>query len=193
MRLILIACLLVAVGLAACSSPRSQRPSLAGTIDAVVDRPVPALESVALAPRNDGVAILEIGFELKRALASRAIAIDDEAPIRLVYGAAIDSLDLTEGTLPDIALGGTIGSEGTTDIGIGIGVPLYGGEGGPGSYQFAIEASLETRDATVIWRGRAAGAAAHYSFRAIVRTVIPLLLDRIGETVRKQPFSDRAF
>ena len=193
MRLIIVALCLVAAGLAACSPPPPQRETLAGSLDTVADHPLPDALLVALAPCDESAATLKLRFALERELERLAIETSDEAALRLAYCAALVPLDELAGYLPDIAVAGTIGSSGSSDIGVGIGVPVLGGSGRISRYRFEITAAIEDRNERALWSSRAAGAAELYSFRAVVRTFAPLLLERLGTTAARVPFSDRNY
>lgn len=193
MRLTIVAVCLVAAGLAACSSPPPQRESMAGSLDTVAGHPLPDELFVALAPCDGTAATLELRFALEGQLERLAIDTSDEAPLRLAYCVALVPLDQLAGYLPDIAVAGTIGSAGSSDIGVGIGVPVLGGSGRVSRYRFEITVTIEDRNDLALWSGRAAGAAELYSFRRIARTVAPLLLERLGTSAARVPFSDRAY
>lgn len=193
MRLTIVALCLVAAGLVACSPPPPQRESMAGSLDTVADHPLPDALHLALAPCDDSAATLELRFALEGELGRLAIETSDEAALRLAYCAALVPLDELAGYLPDIAVAGTIGSSGSSDIGVGIGVPVLGGGGRISRYRFEITAAIEDRNDRALWSGRAAGAAELYSFRAVARTVAPLLLERLGTTDTRVSFSDRAY
>ncbi len=193
MRLTVIAVFLVAAGLTGCSSSPPQREALAGTLDTLAEHPLPDALLVALAPCDETAATLELRFALEQELERLEIETSDQASVRLTYCAAVVPLDELAGYLPDIAVAGTIGSSGSSDIGVGIGVPVLGGGGRMTRYRFEITTAIKNRDNLTLWSGRAAGAAELYSFRAVARTVAPLLMERLGTTDGRVPFSDREY
>jgi len=148
---------------------------------------------VALAPCDEFSATLELRFTLEGELERLAIQTDHEAALRLAYFAALVPLDELAGYLPDIAVAGTIGSEGSSDTGVGTGVPVLVGGGQISRFRFEITAAVEDRSDRALWSGRPAGAAEFYTFRSVVRTVAPLLLERLGTTDARVPFSARAY
>jgi hypothetical protein len=192
MRLTLVAAFLVAAGLIACSPP-PQRESLAGTIDTLAHYDLAHDGLLALAPCDQTTPTFELRFPLERALDRLGFEISDQAPLRLVYCTTIVFLDVLDGYLPDIALAGTIGSSGSSDIGVGIGIPVLGANERFSRYRFEITTTIKDREGLELWSGRAAGAAGLYTVRALVRTVAPLLIERLGTSARQVPFSDRAY
>jgi hypothetical protein len=123
--------------------PPPQRKSLAGTLDTVANQPLPDSLLVALAPCDEFSATLELRFTLEGELERLAIQTDHEAALRLAYFAALVPLDELAGYLPDIAVSGTIGSEGSSDTGVGTGVPVLGGGGQISRFRFEITAAVE--------------------------------------------------
>ena len=193
MRLTVVAVFLVAAGLTGCSSSPPQRAALAGTLDTLAEHPLPDALLVALAPCDETAATLELRFALEQELVRLEIKTSDQAPVSLAYCAAVVPLDELAGYFPDIAVAGTIGSSGSTEIGVGIGVPVLGGGGRMTRYRFEITTAIKNRDNLALWSGRAAGAAELYSFKVVAGTVAPLLLERLGSTDGRVPISDCSY
>ncbi len=178
----LVAALLLAA-LAGCArAPDSD--VFSGRIDAAAIAPLPAGAAVSLAVAGDGPARAALAGRLRQLLAARGYAIAADAP----YALSLRVIALAAGSrasAPDIGIAGVIGSSGTRDLGVSIGLPIFGlGGASETRYRYVVEVEIRDRAGALVWRGRASGLAATRDADRIAARVLPPLLDRLGRTVR---------
>jgi len=169
--------------LAGCS-PAPKGDVFSGRIDAAAIAPFPAGAPVSLAVEGDGPTREALAARLRRLLVARGHGIDANAS----YALSLRVITIASGgraSAPDIGLAGVIGSSGTRDVGVSIGLPILGLGGAPRNrYRYVVEIDLRDRTGALVWRGRVDGLAATRDADRIAARVLPPLLDRLGRTVR---------
>lgn len=88
-----------------------------------------------------------------------------------------------------ILLGGSAGSGGSNDVGVGLDLPLLGGDRKVRQTAYRMELSLENAAGTLLWRGHAKGNARVAEPGAIARPIAPLLLEWLGKDRPPRSFS----
>lgn len=178
------AILLWCAGLTACAGPAAGRAG--ATLDTTRFQPLPVIARVALlrlgAP-EDPRSLLPGAFE--DALLARGIEIDPNSPIGLSYRTDVAEVPLG-GRRGGVGVFGSTGSSGSTDLGVGIGFPLFSSGGQRTGYRHLLEAVLSDATGRPIWRGQARRVSNLRDGGREVLPLVPLLLDRLGQTVRNE-------
>lgn len=183
--LLLLFTILVAAG---CASPTRPGAVAWGEYQATSYQPIDEIEAVALAPSQGAEPDPEVEAALGRSLDRRGIAVAPDAPLRLRYRLHAVPSDAEDEGL-GILLGGSAGSSGSNDVGVGLDLPLLGGDRTVRQTAYRMELSLEDAAGTLLWRGRARGNARVAEPGALARPVAPLLLEWLGKDRPPRSFS----
>lgn len=188
MAVILWVILWAGVLAAGCASPPPPARVLSGRIDATVFGDVPDGAPIAIAPPDDTPRSIRLSRLLAGALSARGVAAENHAALVLTYNVTTATATATasaRGGFPDIGLAGVVGSSGTRNVGLTIGLPIFGfGRRSGGHYEYTVEMAISERDGSRLWQARAAGLAGTGDVVEIARTVFPVLLEQIGRTAR---------
>ncbi len=188
-RRLTAAVLCVGLAAAGCAAP-PPTDFLSGRIDATAFGDIPGGVPIAVAAPDDTPRGIRLTRLLVDALTARGIAAESNAALVLAYRATTTPASSRDG-FPDIGLAGVIGSSGTRDFGLTIGLPIFGwGKRPDGRYRYVVELTLDERDGSRLWQARAAGFAGTRDVVEIARTVFPVLLDQLGRTARGVAVSD---
>ncbi len=179
------------LALAACGPAPLERPEakrLWGTLEAAAPAVVARPEAVWLEPADRSNAGPAFGEALESVLREEGVAIEPGAGLVLAYGATVEAGEGPLLPIPSIALEGTVGSASRADLGLGIGLPLFGEGPEARRFRFAVSFALKSPDGTLLWEGRAMGASEGYRLSDVARVVARLLAERIGQSVEAVPF-----
>lgn len=180
-----LATLALCLGLLAggCTSP-PPAGVLSGRIDATATGDVAADAAVAVEPADATPASAALRDLLVDELAAHGIRVVADAALVVSYRAAVTPARSRLG-VPEVGLAGVIGSSGTRDVGVSVGLPIFGlGDRALGRHRYALEVALTEREGHRLWHGYATGIAGTGDIAAIAPTVLPVLLDQFGRTVR---------
>ena len=179
-----IAALCAGLLVASCAAPVPPAGVLSGRIDTTAFGEVPAGTPIAIDSTDDTPRSMLLTRLLDNDLTRRGVAVAEGAA--LILGFRLSATAATKGAgFPDIGLAGVVGSSGTRDLGITIGLPIFGwGRRSSDRYQYVVELTLDERDGNRLWQARAAGLAGTKDVVEIARTVFPALLEYFGRTER---------
>ena len=190
MRKALALAMIVLLALVGCTSGDSPPPGrlVKGTIESANEGEAVAPRALHIAPQHGAETEPAVERALRDSLSLRGIAVEPGAPFALRYRyvgvpAALDDSGL------GIGVGGVFGSSGTQDLGVGVELPVFSDPARGSGTAFRLDLSLERPDGRRLWRARADGLARPIEPYAIVRPVVPLLLNRLGETTPPQSFT----
>lgn len=171
---------------AGCASPQPVAGVMSGRIDATAFRSLPEGAPIAVSPPDDTPRSIRLTRLLAGALAARGIPAENDAALVLTYEATTTTATATaRAGFPDIGLAGVIGSSGTRDVGLTIGLPIFGfGRRSADRYEYVVEMAVAERDGSRLWQARAVGLAGTGDIVEIARTVFPVLIGQIGRTAR---------
>ncbi|MSP68155.1 MAG: hypothetical protein EXQ96_08740 [Alphaproteobacteria bacterium] len=176
---------LLALLLAACAGTGGEGRTH-GTIDATATAPAPAGRAVRVVA-EDGRTDSTLGPIIARGLRDRGMTVADDGTLRLAYRLGFGPGDPPE--RPGVSVGGVIGSSGTRDLGIGIGLPLLNWFG-PRETRFTLAVILKRDDDDgVLWQGWITGATRDEDAGRAARATASLLLGYLGDTVRGWRFN----
>ena len=147
------------------------------------------LRALRVAPPDGGSRDVDIEGVIRQSLLRRGYEASDNAPhiLRYMLQTAVTNTD--EDGL-GFMLGGTLGSSsGVNDLGIGLDLPLLGGNSSVRRVAFLFELSLEGPDGALLWRGRAAGRTQFSEAGRIARPLAPLLIERLGRATPAREFA----
>ena len=182
--------MIVTLALVGCTSGDSPPPGrlIKGTLESTSEGEAVVPSALGIAPQQGATAEPAVEAALRASLSLRGIAVEPGAPFVLRYryfGVPTTLDDPGFG----IGVGGVFGSSGTQDVGVGLELPVFSDYAGDSGTAFRLDLSLERRDGRRLWRARADGLARPLDPYAIVRPVVPLLLNRLGETTPPQSFT----
>lgn len=167
-----------------CAAPPPAENFLSGRIDATAFDDLPEGASVAVISPEETPRGIQLTRLLVSEMTARGIAVQSDAALVMTYRATTAAAP-SPGGFPDIGLAGVVGSAGTRDVGLTIGLPIFGwGRRASGRYEYTVEMAIAERDGNRLWQARAAGLAGTKDIAEIARTVFPVLLQQIGRTVR---------
>ncbi len=178
-RVTLTLCLWLLAG--GCVSPPPEGV-LSGRIDATATGDVAA--AVAVEPADGTPESAALRALLVDELAAHGIRVAAGAALVLSWRVAVTPARSRFG-VPDVGLAGIIGSSGTRDVGVSVGLPIFGlGDRTLGRHRYAFEVAVSDRERRRLWHGYATGVAGTDDLAAIAPTVLRALLDQYGRTVR---------
>lgn len=179
----------LALALLGCATDRPPPGTLINVkIESTQEAEPVAPSALSIAPLAGAAPEPGVEDALRRSLSLRGIAVEPDAPFVLRY-AYVGVPKTFEDQSLGISFGGVIGSSGTRDVGVGLDLPLFEEVPGNQGIAFRLDLTLERRDGKRLWRGRADGQARLLAPGAIARPVVPLLLNRLGETSSRQTFT----
>lgn len=182
---------LLLLALESCAAPLhggAPEKRIWGTVETLAHAPGPPPAAVWLVPADRSNAGALFGEAMERVLREQGIAIEPDAPV-LAYAA---TLEAGAGPLlpsPEIALHGSVGSASRADLGLGIGLPLFGEGPEERHLRFAASFALTSPAGAPLWEGRASGASEGYAPSELARAVAELLAARLGISALPTPFA----
>ena len=181
------------IGLAACESPASHPGALIwGEANAVLaparDQTPVVVETVRLEPRGASGTRGGVEAALARSLEFRRVAVSDRSPLTLRYAWHMVPVDADAEGL-GVLLDGSIGESGSNDLGIGLDLGLLSGGSKVRHSAFVLELSLADANGEEMWRGRADGRSRAKEPARILRALVPVLLDYLGQAATNRRFS----
>lgn len=159
-----------------------------GTVEATLEGEAVAPNALWLAPIAGAPPEPGVEEALRDSLSLRGVEVATEAPFVLRYAFVGAPTTLDDAGL-GIGVGGVVGSSGTKDTGVGVELPVFAERRGDEGVAFRLDLALERRDGKRLWRGRAEGLARPLTPGAIARPVVPLLLNRLGQSAPRQGFT----
>jgi len=192
-RVRLAAAIAGAMALVACDTPATHPgATLWGTATANLapareGASVP-VEAVRVLPRGASGAHDAVEQALIRSLGFRRVTVDDGAALTLRYAWHAVPADADDEGL-GVLLGGSVSDSGNNDVGLGLDLGLLTGESSVRVTAFLLELVLEDASGTQVWRGRADGHARAREDERILRTLVPVLLNYLGEPLKPRRFT----
>jgi hypothetical protein len=182
--------MIVALALVGCTSGDAPPPGrlIKGKIESTSEGEAVAPSALGIAPQQGATAEPAVEDALRASLSLRGVAVEPGAPFVLRYRYVGVPITLDDPGI-GIGVGGVFGSSGTQDVGVGLELPVFFDYAGDSGTAFRLDLSLERPDGRRLWRARADGLARPIDPYAIVRPVVPLLLNRLGETTPAQSFT----